>query len=332
MLSIRNSINELERLASERDSAVECFRGTLGNLAHYVVEVDEQATNQYRSYVSALAEGLCFASLREASSTLRALLRDYKEKAAEYLKDVRDQLASTASALEAVMESLAQTDGDSESRVRNALGSLRELAQDPAAASIRDLLLAATNGVGQAVEEMRKQHQSYVAQFNTEIHMLHQRIAQLESAATVDGVTQLLTRAEIERHIQSLDTCDVSVLLLTTSGLRLAEARYSIGVAAELAGAFAKRLRNVLPPNAVIGRWSHDEFVAILNTPAAEVIKLARTLGDQLSGMYSCLLEGKVVRPDLQVRLTVVEPAGGGPERLLERVHEYMTRTLARSA
>jgi GGDEF domain-containing protein len=332
MLSIRNSINELERLAVERDSAVECYRGTINNLAHYAVEVDEQTTSQYRRYVTALADGLCFAGMREASSTLRALFRDYKAKAAEYLKNVRDQLASTASALEAVMEALAQTDGDSDRRMSNVLGSLREIAQHPAATSIRDLLLTATNGVGQAVEDMRKQHQSYAAQFKTEIHMLHQRIAQLESAVTIDSVTQLLTRAEIAGHIQALGPCDVTLLLLTTSGLRLAEARYSGGVAAELAGAFAKRLRNTLPPNAVIGRWSNEEFVAILNTPASDVIKLAKSLGEQLSGMYSCLLEGKVVRPDLQVRLTVVEPAGGGAERLLARVNEYMTQPLARLA
>jgi GGDEF domain-containing protein len=332
MLSIRNHINEMERIAVERDTAVECYRGTINNMAHYAVEVDEQTTSQYRRYVTALADGLCCASLRESSSTLRALLRDYKAKATEYLKSIRDQMASTASALEAVMEALAQTDGDSESRMSNALGRLRELAQDPAAASIREPLLAATNGVGQAVEDMRKQHQSYAAQFKTEIHMLHQRIAQLESAVTIDSVTQLLTRGEIEGHIQALDPCDATLLLLTTSGLRLAEARYSGGVAAELAGAFAKRLRNMLPANAVIGRWSNEEFVAILNTPASDVIKLAKTLGEQLSGMYTCLLEGKVVRPELQVRLTVVEPAGGGPERLLARIHECMAQPQARLA
>jgi GGDEF domain-containing protein len=125
-----------------------------------------------------------------------------------------------------------------------------------------------------------------------------------------------------------LDPAKTSLLLLTTSGVRLAEARFSPGVAAELAGAFTKRLRNVLPPNTVIGRWSAEEFVAILNAPAAEAIQLARTASAQLSGSYTCLLEGRVVRPDLQVRVAVVEPAEGGPERLLARVREFLTEPL----
>jgi len=231
------------------------------------------------------------------------------------------------------MESLAQTDGDCETRMRSALGCLREVAQHPAAAPIRDLLLAATNAVGNGVEEMRKQHQSHVAQFKTELRMLHNRIGQLESAANIDAVTQLLTRAETERHIRSLKRGNASLLLMTAFGIRLSDVRFNGDVSAELAGAFAKRLRNVLPANTVIGRWSTEEFVAIiLNAPAADAIKVAKAVGEQLSGTYSCLLDGKVIRPDLQVRVTVVEPTEGGPERLLARVRESMTQTLAMPA
>ncbi|MGA2039817.1 MAG: GGDEF domain-containing protein [Bryobacteraceae bacterium] len=331
MLSIRNNIAELERLAAERDVAVDCYRDAIHNVAAYAVELDEQATAQHRSYVTAVAEALSSApeSLREANATLRALLRDYRGRAAEYLNNIREQLASTARALEEVMESLAQTDGDCETQLRTALGGLRELAQQPAAAPVREQLLSAANEVGNGVEEMRKQHQAHVAQFMTEIHMLHSRIGQLESAASIDSVTQLLTRAEIERHIRTMEQGNVSLLLMSTSGLRLSEVRFNGEVAAELAGAFAKRLRNVLPAKTVIGRWSTEEFVAILNAPGPEAVKAAKTVGEQLSGAYSCLLDGKVVRPDLQVRVTVVERTEGSPERLLERVREFMTRAMA---
>ena len=103
-------------------------------------------------------------------------------------------------------------------------------------------------------------------------------------------------------------------------------------MAAELAGAFVRRLRNILPPNVAIGRWSTEEFVAILDTPEVDAGKLARTVGEQLSGTYTCLLDGKVVRPDLQVRAAVAEPAAGGAERLLAQVREYMTKALSAPA
>jgi GGDEF domain-containing protein len=159
--------------------------------------------------------------------------------------------------------------------------------------------------------------------------MLHHRIGQLESAATIDSVTQLLTRAEIEKRIRSLSPGNVHLLLLITSGIRLTEVCHNGGVAAELAGAFVRRLRNILPPNVAIGRWSTEEFVAILDAPELDVPKLARTIGEQLSGTYTCLLDGKVVRPELEVRVAVAEPAEGGPERLLALVRDYMTKAVS---
>lgn len=329
MLSIRENISELDRFAAERDSVVESYRTSLDNVAHYAVELDEPSTSNHRRNLTAIAKALSFESLRDTTSTVRALLREYQSKGAEYLRDIRDQLASTAGALEAVMESLAQTDGDADTRMRTALGGLREAAEDPAAAPIRDRLLAAANAVGKTVEEMRKQHQAHVAQFMTEVRMLHQRIGQLESAATIDSVTQLLTRSEIEKRIQSVNPANVHLLLLITSGIRLTEVRYNGGVAAELAGAFVRRLRNVLPPNAGVGRWSSEEFVSILDAPGVDAVKLARTIDEQISGTYTCLLDGKVVRPELQVRVAVLEPVAGAPERLLAQVREYMTNAVA---
>jgi GGDEF domain-containing protein len=329
MVSIRDNITELERLAVERDTAVDCYRDVVQNVANYAVELDDQVTSQHRRHVTAVAEGMTSASqsLRDAGATLRALLRDYRAKAAEYLGNIRGQLASTARALEDVMESLALTDGDSDTRMRSAIAVLRELAAQPAAAAIRDLLSSATNAVGEGMAEMRKQHQAHVAQFTTEIRMLHNRIGQLESAANIDSVTLLLTRAEIERRIRALGKASAGLLLITTSGIRLAEVRFNNDVATELAGAFTKRLRNILPPNTTIGRWSAEEFVAILDAPATEVVRFARAVGEQLSGTYSCLLDGKVVRPDLQVRVMAVERGEGSPEKLLERVQELMART-----
>lgn len=330
MLSIREAMTDLEQLAAQRDAAVDCYREALQNVAHYAVELDEPVTSQHRRHVEDLAARVSstIESLREAGATLRALLRDYRNRAAEYLNNIREQLASTAHALEEVMESLAQADGDHEARIRTALGAMRDAAQHPAASPIREMLLSAADAIGTGVEEMRKQHQAHVAEFMAEIRVLHTRIGQLESAASIDSVTNLLTRGETERHVLSLEPNTVNLVLMVTSGLRLAEVRFNAEVASQLAGAFTKRLRNLVPENATVGRWSTEEFVGILGGSPADAIKIAKAIGEQLSGSYSCLLEGKVVRPELQVRVMVLERAEGSAERLLGRVREYMSQSI----
>jgi len=62
----------------------------------------------------------------------------------------------------------------------------------------------------------------------------------------------------------------MSILLLKAGGLSTAEAQFGSEVAEELAGGFAKRLRHILPPTAVIGRWSEDAFMAMLQADKLE--------------------------------------------------------------
>jgi len=82
----------------------------------------------------------------------------------------------------------------------------------------------------------------------------------------------------------------------------------------------------------VIGRWSSEEFVAILDLPKREALTTAKWVSEHLSGSYSCLLAGKTVRPSLQIDVAVVENAGNTPERLIGRVKAFFTASETTSA
>ena len=97
------------------------------------------------------------------------------------------------------------------------------------------------------------------------------------------------------------------MLLIRVNGFRRAEVQYRLDVANELAAAFTRRLRNALPPDTVIGRWSYEEFLAILKVSKSDAMSSGKRLGDQLSGAYSCLLDGKAVRATIQLSIAVVD-------------------------
>ncbi len=327
MISIRNSVTELERCFQEREAAVECYLTAIRNLSAYTIELDEQTAGTQRKYLSSLADEVASGKqevLVESRATLRGLLRDYRDKAAQYLNGLREELAGTARALEEILDSLSQADGDHESRVRAALGRLREIAGSPAGSPIRAVVQAAADAIEQSVEQIRKQHQLTVSQFQVEIRMLHKRIDAMEASASLDLLTQLFNRSETEDRIRgaSAESC---LLLARAAGIRAAEVQYREDVAAELAAAFTRRLRNCIPPTAVVGRWSREEFVAILNVPKQEATTTAKWISEHLSGSYACLLAGKTVRPPLQIDVAVVESKGNTPDRLIERVKGFLT-------
>jgi GGDEF domain-containing protein len=327
MISIRNSVTELENCHQEREVALECYLTAIRNVAAYAIELDEQTSATHRQYLSSLADDVgsgTQAVLVDSRATFRGLLREYRDKAAEYVNGLREELSGTARALEEILDSLSQSDGDYETKVRSAISRLREVANSPEGKAVRALVESAAGAIEQSVDQIRKQHQLTVSQMQVEIRMLHKRIDVMEKAASLDLLTQLYNRQEIEGRIRgaSPGTC---LLLTKATGIRAAEAHYLEGVASELTAAFTKRLRNCLPPTTVIGRWSREEFVAVLNMSKREATSTARWITEHLTGPYACLLNGKTVRPSLQVNVAVVENEGNTPDRLMERVKAFLT-------
>src|SRR5271165_455403 len=145
MVSLRNSLTDLERAHESRDLALDCYRTAIQNLAQYVIEFDEQVAAQHRKYVEALAEELATGTreaLIESKATVRGLLRDYRDKATEYLRGLRDELAGTARALQEILDAISQSDGDHEIRLRKALVQLRAISDGATAEPIRQAVHA----------------------------------------------------------------------------------------------------------------------------------------------------------------------------------------------
>lgn len=328
MISIRKNVDELERCHQVRDLALECYVSALRIAAQYAIELDPQLTMPHREYLNRLASEVTRGDmevLEESRATVRALLRDYRDKGSEFLAKMRDELTGTARALQEILEGMAQGDGDHEAKLRTSIGRLRSISNSVQDSVLRDALGSTAAAIETSLEEIAKQHQVTVSQFLTEIRVLHKRIDALESAAAVDDLTKLFNRGEIEHRLRNTPGA-YCLLLIRASGLRMAAVHYGSSVGAELAGAFTKRLKNSLPAETVIGRWAEEDFVAVLHASNAEVMNSGKYIGEHLGGSYACVQNGKTVRPALQLRIGVVESSGDKPDKILERVAGFLTK------
>jgi GGDEF domain-containing protein len=329
MISIQSSLNELDRAHQIREGLLDCYLSAIKNCANYAIELDEDATAKHRKYLRTLGEEVACGEnsiVLESRAILRNLLRDFRDKGSQYLATLRDELANTARTLEEVLESLSQSDGDHESRLRKTIQNLREIADGAEGQALAPVLRNAASTIEQSVEQMRKQHQVTVSQFQIEIRMLHKRIDSLEAAASVDELTRFLNRAEMESSIRNATPGEYCLLLVSARGLRRAEVQFGPPVAEELEGAFAKRLRNSVPPQSVIARWGREEMVALLPTKKSEAVASGKWITEHLSGPYPCLCSGKTVRPVLQLNVGVVDTVTSeSPDAVLTRIGIFLT-------
>jgi GGDEF domain-containing protein len=325
MISIQQTLSELEKIHQQRTLAFECYLAAIDNMAHYTVELDNSITVPHRRYLSDLAAEVAAVpeSLAESRSTLRGLLRDYRDRAAQYLGGLRDQLSSTAQALQEMVEALSQCDSDHTVKLRTALGRLREAARSPQGSGVRSVVIAVADTIEQSLEQIRKQHQFTISQFQTELRLLHGRIDALETAAAIDEATKFSNRRFITEYLGGLPPGGASFLILKLQGLAQARGRFGPAIADDLVATFGRRLRNTLPKDAVFGRWSEQDFLAI--TPVndgVEAVPCQRVAG-HLSMPYACMLGGKVVRIPLEVTAQYLTGTdGNSAEEILARVSE----------
>lgn len=326
MTSIQSAMTDLEKCDQLRQLTLNCYVSAVQSAAEYAVELEDAITAHHRKYMKTLADSLDGSTsegLLESRTVFRGLLRDYREQSAQFLQQLRAELSNTAGSLQEIFNAFNQTDGDHESKLRRAVKSLREIATFDRLEMVQAALGETTGDIEQSLEDLRKQHQVTVAQFLVEIRGLHQRIDTLEAAAALDSMTKVFNRAGMEKRVREAQD-GASLMLVAVQGIRQAEEQFSRAVAEELAGAFIKRLRHSLTPNAVLGRWGTEEFLAVGPRQNSEAKAAAKWIAERLSGAYACLQGGKTVRPEIQVAVSVVDrPPGGEAESALAQVRDH---------
>jgi diguanylate cyclase (GGDEF)-like protein len=330
MVSIGQSLSELDKAHRAQEAMVDSFRASILTLAQYVVEVDPELATAHRAHLTDLAGSIKLsaspAEVNDHRASLRNELRDYRDRAAKHMQDLHEELSAKADSLHQLFEAMTAGDGDHEERMTRTLSRLRELADDPRSGPLRASLLTAAENLAQSLDELKRQNQLTVAQFLMEIQVLHNRIESLQTAVSVDASTQLASRQQFESHVRTAFSMGTpfSLLLLRTRNLASIQRQFGDVVLENLLSAFAKRLRTCLRAEDPAGRWGEDRFAVVLEGANSTARAKAKAVAEHCSGTYVCMIDGKPMRPVLQTDVGVVDSSSGdSAERLIQRAEEF---------
>ncbi len=303
-----------------------CCVTTIRDLARYAVEVDVEQTAAFRLHIQALADALDGevnpARLSGVFSCVRSELRDYQSRAEKSVHALRQDLAAKTEALDEVIHAMTSVDADHEERIRDGLHKVRLLGTSPPLAKDGASLIAASNQIADALDELQRQNHLGMGQYMAEIKSLHRRIVALEVCTRTD-VSGVASRLEMETRIAAAIESDskVSLLIFKIRNLPMVHRQFGPGIRFEAVDAFAKRFIGALPGDAVAGRWDEDQFVAMVAMDGTEAIQLAGNVERRVSGVYAFMEDGNQRRPNLVVSARVVASTPGSSyEELIDRL------------
>ena len=295
MISIRKSIDDLEGRspANTVQSVQDCYTLAINSVAHYAVAVDPSLAAEFRSHLSTIEElakaATSIVQLREVQSSLRGELREYNHKSGEQLKKLRRQVEVAASAMAVFADAVASSGGNHDQELAAQLRALETGAQAGTIEEIRIGISAAASGIRASAEQMQRENQLLVAQLRDEIQVLHDQIAEDRKALFTDRASGAWNRQKVDLHLDNLlrQNQPFCLLLVLVRNFKGIQSRYPPPVVDGSLKAVTERLAALTGKEAVIGRWSEDEFVAVLDVPPASAFPLAAEASRKLSGNYS---------------------------------------------
>jgi GGDEF domain-containing protein len=336
VVSLFKTATEIDRLESLHRAAIECLAGAVGSAGQYAVHLNSDELEQFRRNLDAIEKLIHFTApvedLRKVKSSFRGELRDYRQQVHQHIEALREEVKSAAAAMQSFADGVVASGTDHEEQLEQELKTLATISKSEDLAKIRGGIHAATSNIASSIEKMRRSNQLVMAQLQDEIRTLHREIQSERRAMLTDHASGAWNRQKLVDRIDELFQQDdpFCLLLIRVCNLKQLEQSHSRNVVEGTLKALLQRLHHLTGSDSMIGRWSLEEFAAILLIAPPDAPALTREVTHKLSGGYSVQENGFSRTVAVEVKTGVVERRGGVvSDSVLRRIDE-LSATLAK--
>lgn len=319
MISILKSVADMESLEGLKKAALECYGLALSATEQNAIEVVEGEADKLRADLRTLFERWERAKtpeqLRHVQELFSGELRDYHTAADEQLRRLRRNLDAAARALEEFAGKTAASGDDHEKELKQALKKLDAALTNDNLEEIRAAIRSASAGISASFEQMQALNHLAIAQLKDEIRVLHEKCQRSRPPATKEQQpVETWSQPGVDDQIEALLRRDASfcLVLVVLRNFKTLAGRNSNSVMADALQSLQVRLRGTLGNASTVGRWTTNQFFAILNVPPANAMSLSRDISQKLMEPYD-FLEGSTRRSlSFQVGAGIVDYRSGG--------------------
>jgi GGDEF domain-containing protein len=317
LVSILKSVNELEEFARLQEQTKSSYAMAIRSSAEYVVELDAAQAAEFRQHLGALqqaAQAACQTEDFQAiESSFRGELRDYRDRAQDWLARMRSEMQGTAQALQSLADGLSSTGTDYEQQLNADLQALRNASDGHNLAQIRTTIKSAVASIALSLDQMQRANHLTIAQLHDEIRLLHREMDNERKAFFTDPASGAWNREKMAGRIEELlDRGEAfCVVIAWLNNFKRTKGKVSQTVIEGALKALVKRAHGLLGRDAMFGRWDEDEFVVIVEAVTARAIAVSTELSQQLSLRYVVQQDGVSHQLPVRVTTTLVDRSPG---------------------
>jgi GGDEF domain-containing protein len=333
LISIRKSFNDLDRLdeLEQREdlsrALLDSYALAIQSSARYVVDVDPTLAVEFRNHLQVIEEQALAAEspdqIRAVQASFRGELRDYRDKAAQQLKKMRQEIENATAAMLMFADTVATNGENHEQAVLTQLRVLESTARSNSIDEIRGGVGAVVANIKSSVHQIHLGNQLIVAQLQDEITSLHQQFELERKALYTDRGSGAWNRQKIDIHLDNLlrQNQPFCLLLVSVRNFKRLETQHSRTVLEAILKSLISRFASITGEDAVIGRWSEEQFVAVLDLSPTQAISLSAEATRKLSGSYAIQENGQSQRVMVQATSGIIDcPAATDSSKFHEKL------------
>jgi len=334
VISLRKSINELDKLNECKRTAVDCYGLAIGAVEEHALEIDAAQVAQFRSTMQSLRKqvkpDITAEQLRNLQASFSAELQAYSEKAEQRLQRLREDIRAASEAVEVFTGNFAASGTDLDVEVKRDLQRLDKAAHTASLEELRVVIGGVSASIASSFERVKSSNHLAITQLKDEIRVLHKEIEAARKSRSAGKAAPTPAQKEIFLQIDTFRkrNAPFSVILVAVKNLRGLQSCYSKVAVESTLSSFHARLKNALPGGSTSSRWTDSQFAAVVTVEPTAAMAMSRELAKQLSGSY-VVQDGAFQTVALEANAGVIDCKTQGDPSALQRRLEQLSETLA---
>ena len=214
-----------------------------------------------------LAGQLTPALIAQIQSNVEKELSKWGGRTADYFKAKANEVKELLIVLAKTAESVGERDQRYASRFTELTTELRTIANLEDIGQVRTSLVQRATELKSYVDQMSRESKNSVAQLQAEVSTYETKLKAVEELALRDPLTELANRRNVEERIEwrIQRKQEFTLVILDLNHFKQVNDTYGHNAGDSLLKQFAQELRGCIRSTDIVGRWSGDEFVIILD-------------------------------------------------------------------